>query len=195
MFTTARRGIYIGLAITGLALLGFVSNLGDLSFNSQAQSGSLGFYSCPMSNFLPANTSIGYQSTTPPGTQVPTADYRNITSVFGGTLLCGVNVPEGALLQSVKFVLFSGSATGLPVNVDCFLKRLPLQLLVIDPKATNIAQAASLPVIGRTVATATINPADATVDNENASYYVSCAFPPNNTNVGIVGASVAFLHP
>lgn len=193
MFTTARRGIYIGLAITGLALLGFASNLGDLAATSQAQDGTLSFYSCPMSDFLPANTEISYLSSTPPGSTAAQADYRNIDSFFGGTLQCGVHVPDGAVLQSVKFVFFSSTATGGAVNVDCFMKKLPLQLLVIDPRATNIAQAATIPVLGRTRATATVIQSEAVVDNENSSYYLSCTFPPNNTNAGIVGASVAYM--
>ncbi len=190
---SARRG-FLMLSIVAMGVI-TAALVGSTQMAVSLQSAGNDFFSCPLSGFLPEKSNVDFASHPPAGSSAPSADYRNITSGFGGTLLCSVHVPHGAKLELIKYDLFSSSATGLPVNVDCFLKRSDHRQFLDAPLAVNISRAPSIRVLGRSQWTATVDESNSRVDNQSFSYYLSCTFPVNDINAGMVGAIVEYQAP
>lgn len=185
---TRRRG-FVSFAFLSLGIV-FVALLTSLP--QVASSVSSSYFSCPLSSFFPDNSASGYLSRTPAGSNSAFGDYRNLSSQFGGNLLCSLNLPHGSQIKNVTYDFYSNTDTGLPVSVDCYLKRLQLDVLGSAPTATNITSALNIRVLGRTQWTSQVNLNDAKVDNQLFSYYLSCSFPANNIDAGLVGAVVEY---
>ena len=193
MMTAKGRGAIIAVALVAVFAIGISTNIIQIGIPLNAQETNLGYASCSFAGFLPSVDNVSYRSNTPPGSTAPQADYRPLEALFGGTVLCPIQLPHGAEMQRVNFDFFSSTATGLSARVDCFLKREQIVNTFLTPQAVNIAQAQSTPVLGRTTVSAVVSPSDAFVDNANFAYYLSCSIPSNETDVGVVGANVEFI--
>ena len=190
--TIKGRGAIIALALIAVFAIGISTNVIQIGIPLQAQETSLGYASCSFAGFLPSVDNVGYRSNTPPGSTTPQADYRPLDALFGGTVLCPIQLPHGANMLRANFDFFSSTATGLSARVDCFLKREQIVNTFLTPQSVNIGQAQSTPVLGRTTVSAVISPNDSLVDNANFAYYLSCSIPSNETDVGIVGGNVEY---
>jgi len=187
------RGAMLGLAFAVIIAIGLTTNVIQFGIPLNAQTTGAEYYSCSFAGFLPSNSGTNYQSTTPAGSGAPAADYRPVEDLFGGTLLCPVNLPHGAVVRTVTFDLFSSTTTGLFEGVDCFMRREQVVNTFGTPRSEIMTQVGNIRVLGRTVDSNTVVGSElATIDNANYTYYLSCAIPQNETDVGIVGATIEY---
>lgn len=108
----------------------------------------------------------------------------------GGYFVCGVDVPNKAVVTRVRFTLFDSGAADVR---NCALVRVPLTTDLADNFEVMVAVPTTSTIGKERLSDTTISAA--TIDNMNFSYFLQCQITVSNnilTAQGIYGADITF---